>query len=254
MIFFPFGDHFSRCSSSPTLGIIHTRCSSCIFVNVQFLTRRNRKWRSIERLCSPSICKCKCKCKCKWKFNVRRCRMYRIFSSVFWLLNSKIYIVDRLCQSLLCCTLFFLQNRTTIVDGCKYMFVGKRLKVPLHWMFYALVVAYPLLSLSNFLKPILILCRVDLFLYGTERMICQIKRQGWMVGIWDWIFFMAEHVNMWVSHNLLGLVSCCMYSCSYRKIIKMQSRLSHSFVVCSNAQCAVCAVWVPRNRTSWDIS
>ena len=132
MIFFPFGDHFSRCSSSPTLGIIHTRCSSCIFVNVQFLTRRNRKWRSIERLCSPSICKCKCKCKCKWKFNVRRCRMYRIFSSVFWLLNSKIYIVDRLCQSLLCCTLFFLQNRTTIVDGCKYMFVGKTLKVPLN--------------------------------------------------------------------------------------------------------------------------
>ena len=36
-------------------------------------------------------------------------------------------------------------------------------------MFYALVVAYPLLSLSNFLKPILILCRVDLFLYGTEQ-------------------------------------------------------------------------------------
>ena len=150
MIFFPFGDHFSRCSSSPTLGIIHTRCSSCIFVNVQFLTRRNRKWRSIERLCSPSICKCKCKCKCKWKFNVRRCRMYRIFSSVFWLLNSKIYIVDRLCQSLLCCTLFFLQNRTTIVDGCKYMFVGKRLKVPfMHLLLPILYFHFPT-SLNQF--------------------------------------------------------------------------------------------------------
>ena len=136
---------------------------------------------------------------------------------------------------ILCAMLHFVQNHKTIVLLCICWWQSQ-------------------LSLSNFLKPILILCRVDLFLYGTERMICQIKRQGWMVGIWDWIFFMAEHVNMWVSHNLLGLVSCCMYSCSYRKIIKMQSRLSHSFVVCSNAQCAVCAVWVPRNRTSWDIS
>ena len=34
------------------------------------------------------------------------------------------------------------------------------------------------LSLSTFLKPILILSQDDLFLYGTETMICQLKRQG----------------------------------------------------------------------------
>ena len=63
-------------------------------------------------------------------------------------------------------------------------------------MFYALVVAYPLLSLSNFLKPILILCRGDLFLYGTETMICQIKRQGDGRGLGRprgaWSFFLSN--------------------------------------------------------------
>ena len=34
------------------------------------------------------------------------------------------------------------------------------------------------LSLSTFLNLILILCQGDLFLYGTETMICHLKRQG----------------------------------------------------------------------------
>ena len=38
------------------------------------------------------------------------------------------------------------------------------------------------LSLSTFLKPILILSQGDLFLYGTETMICHLKRQGWRSG------------------------------------------------------------------------
>ena len=38
------------------------------------------------------------------------------------------------------------------------------------------------LLLSTFLKPILILSLGDLFLYGTETMICHLKRQGWKSG------------------------------------------------------------------------
>ena len=41
------------------------------------------------------------------------------------------------------------------------------------------------LSLSTLLKPILILSQGDLFLYGTETMICQLKRQGWRSGFGD---------------------------------------------------------------------
>ena len=39
----------------------------------------------------------------------------------------------------------------------------------------------PILTFT-FLKPILIICQGDLFLYGTETMICQLKRQGWRSG------------------------------------------------------------------------
>ena len=61
-----------------------------------------------------------------------------------------------------------------------------------------------------------------------------------MVGIWDWIFFMAEHVNMWVSHNLLGLVSCCMYSCSYRK--NHQNAITSFSQLCRLLQCTMCCL------------
>ena len=78
---------------------------------------------------------------------------------------------------------FFLQNRTTIGDGRKYMFIGKKLIVPLNVLCSCCCLSFTFTS--NFLKPILILCPGDLFLYGTETMIYQIKRQGWMVVVWD---------------------------------------------------------------------
>ena len=67
----------------------------------------------------------------------------------FCILIIELQNVDRLhCQSLLCCTLlravtfFSLQNRTTILDDRKYIFVGKRWTLLLN-VFYDLVVAYP---------------------------------------------------------------------------------------------------------------
>ena len=43
----------------------------------------------------------------------------------------------------------------------------------------------PILTFT-FLKPILILCQGDLFLYGSETMICPIKRKGSWVGCLGW--------------------------------------------------------------------
>ena len=51
----------------------------------------------------------------------------------------------------------------------------------------------------TFLKPILILCQGDLFLYGSETMICPIKRKGSWVGCLGWqrgrvrTFFLFNH-------------------------------------------------------------
>ena len=68
---------------------------------------------------------------------------------------------------ILCAMLHFVQNPKTIVLLCICWWQSQ-------------------LSLSNFLKPILILCQGDLFLYGTESLICPINRKGSWVGCLGW--------------------------------------------------------------------
>ena len=80
-----------------------------------------------------------------------------------------------------CWWVAFLQNPKTIVDGRKCVRVGQKLNLMLNVF---LLFLFTIITFT--FQPILILCQGDLFLYGSETMICPIKRKGSWVGCLGW--------------------------------------------------------------------
>ena len=67
------------------------------------------------------------------------------------------------------------------MDGRKCVRVGQKLNLMLNVF---LLFLFTIITFT--FQPILILCQGDLFLYGSETMICPIKRKGSWVGCLGW--------------------------------------------------------------------